>query len=94
MSRHRILAIITALPLALTACGEQQPSDPRTQVPLVRTVTVHDAEVGSRAFTGVVAARVESDLGFRVSGKVQQRLVDTGQTVKRGQLLMRLILLI
>ncbi|WP_429088849.1 efflux RND transporter periplasmic adaptor subunit [Aeromonas allosaccharophila] len=90
MSRHRILAIITALPLALTACGEQQPSDPRTQVPLVRTVTVHDAEVESRSFTGVVAARVESDLGFRVSGKVQQRLVDTGQTVKQGQLLMRI----
>lgn len=90
MSRHSILAIITALPLALTACGEQQPSDPRTQVPLVRTVTVNDAEVESRSFTGVVAARIESDLGFRVSGKVLQRLVDAGQTVKRGQLLMRI----
>jgi len=33
---------------------------------------------------------VQSDLGFRVSGKVLQRLVDTGQTVKRGQPLMRL----
>lgn len=31
-----------------------------------------------------------SDLGFRVSGKVLERLVDTGQTVKRGQPLMRL----
>jgi RND family efflux transporter MFP subunit len=33
---------------------------------------------------------VQSDLGFRVSGKVLERLVDTGQTVKRGQLLMRI----
>lgn len=90
MSHHSILAIITALPLALTACGEQQPSDPRTQAPLVRTVTVNDIGVESRSFTGVVAARVESDLGFRVSGKVLQRLVDTGHTVKRGQLLMRI----
>jgi RND family efflux transporter MFP subunit len=37
-----------------------------------------------------VAARVQSDLGFRVSGKVLERLVDTGQTVKRGQRLMRM----
>jgi RND family efflux transporter MFP subunit len=48
------------------------------------------AEDGSRSFTGVVAARVQGDLGFRVSGKVLERLVDTGQTVKRGQPLMRL----
>jgi len=44
----------------------------------------------SRSFTGVVAARVASDLGFRVSGKVLERLVDAGQTVKRGQSLMRI----
>jgi RND family efflux transporter MFP subunit len=37
-----------------------------------------------------VAARVQGDLGFRVSGKILERLVDTGQTVKRGQPLMRL----
>lgn len=44
----------------------------------------------SRAFTGVVVARVQSDLGFRVQGKILERLVDTGQSVKRGQPLMRL----
>jgi RND family efflux transporter MFP subunit len=38
----------------------------------------------------VVAARVQGDLGFRVSGKVLERLVDTGQAVKQGQPLMRL----
>ncbi|MCP1500973.1 RND family efflux transporter MFP subunit [Pseudomonas migulae] len=37
-----------------------------------------------------MAARVQGDLGFRVAGKVLERLVDTGQTVKRGQPLMRL----
>jgi multidrug efflux pump subunit AcrA (membrane-fusion protein) len=41
-------------------------------------------------FTGIVAARVQSDLGFRVPGKVLERLVDAGQTVKRGQTLMRI----
>jgi RND family efflux transporter MFP subunit len=43
-----------------------------------------------RSFTGIVAARVQSDLGFRVPGKVLERLVDTGQTVERGQPLMRI----
>jgi multidrug efflux pump subunit AcrA (membrane-fusion protein) len=38
----------------------------------------------------VVVARTQSDLGFRVQGKILERFVDTGQTVKRGQPLMRL----
>lgn len=92
MSRHSILtiAVITALPLVLTACGEGKKSDPRTEAPLVRTVTINEAVAESRSFTGVVAARVESYLGFRVSGKVMKRLVDTGQTVKKGQVLMQI----
>ena len=42
------------------------------------------------AFTGVVVARTQSDLGFRVQGKILERLVDTGQTVRQGQPLLRL----
>jgi RND family efflux transporter MFP subunit len=48
------------------------------------------AEMGEQAFTGVVSARVQSNLGFRVSGKVIERLVDSGQGVREGQPLMRL----
>lgn len=79
------------LPLVLTACGDSSTvQDPRTLAPLVRVSEVQDSSGLWRSFTGVVAARVQSDLGFRVSGKVLERLVDTGQTVKRGQPLMRL----
>lgn len=35
-----------------------------------------------------MVARTQSDLSFRVSGKILQRLVDTGEAVKRGQPLM------
>src|SRR5260370_17607141 len=42
------------------------------------------------AFTGVVTCRVQSDLGFRVSGKVILRYVDTGQVVRKGQPLMEI----
>jgi len=82
--------IICALPFALVACGEKAHSDPRTEAPLVRAAIVHAATPASRSFTGTVAARVQSDLGFRVSGKVLERLVDAGQSVKRGQPLMRI----
>lgn len=82
---------VCLLPLVLVACGDPAGvTDPRTQPPLVRVATVVSAVDTSRAFTGVVVARTQSDLGFRVQGKILERLVDTGQTVKRGQPLMRL----
>ncbi|QQN35771.1 efflux RND transporter periplasmic adaptor subunit [Rahnella aceris] len=82
---------VCLLPFALVACGDSSGTDdPRTQPPLVRSATVVSAADASRAFTGVVVARIQSDLGFRVQGKILERLVDTGQTVKRGQPLMRL----
>lgn len=83
-------AVTCVLPFALAACGGKPASDPRTEAPLVRVAIVQGAASASRSFTGTVAARVQSDLGFRVSGKVLERLVDTGQTVKRGQPLMRI----
>lgn len=92
MLRRRFapLTLSCLLPFLLVGCGDQPQSDPRTQSPWVRTATVEPAVNTPRSFTGVVAARVQSDLGLRVSGKVVERLVDTGQTVKRGQVLMRI----
>ncbi len=85
------LAVVGLSPLLLAACSEATSSiDPRTEVPLVRVGTVETAVHGERSFTGVVAARVQSDLGFRVPGKILERLVDTGQAVKRGQPLVRI----
>ncbi len=86
----RVPAALCWLPLALAACGETPHPDPRTAPPLVRAAAVEGATPASRAFDGTVAARVQSDLSFRVGGKVLERLVDTGQTVERGHLLMRL----
>jgi len=86
------VALIGLLPLVLAACTDATSSsaDPRMQPPLVRIETVELSVQSERSFTGIVAARVQSDLGFRVPGKVLGRLVDSGQTVKRGQALMRI----
>ena len=78
------------LTFALVACDGKAPTDPRTHAPLVRTAVVQSSDSFERAFTGTVAARVESNLGFRVSGKVLERLVDAGQMVRPGQVLMRI----
>lgn len=92
MLRPRFATLaVCLLPLVLTACGDSATADdPRSHAPLVRSAAVENSSKSSRSFTGTVAARVQSDLGFRVSGKVLERLVDTGQSVKRGQPLMRL----
>jgi len=85
----RIVGIIGIAASALAGCGSST-ADPRTEPPLVRVVTAGAAEGGIREFTGIVGARVQSDLGFRVGGKVVARLVDAGQVVHRGQPLMRI----
>lgn len=86
-----LLAVVGLLPIVLAACSDATSSiDPRTQAPLVRVAPVATAIQAEPSFSGVVAARVQSDLGFRVPGKILERLVDAGQTVKRGQALMRI----
>ena len=94
MLQHRDVPFVTVvglLPFVLAACDDAtSSSDPRAQLPLVRIEAVESSAQSERSFTGIVAARVQSDLGFRVRGKVLERLVDAGQTVKRGQALMRI----
>lgn len=86
LPRSLILPGVAAV--LLTGCSRTE-ADPRTGPQLVRVATAGAATEDVRHFTGTVSARVQSDLGFRVPGKVVARLVDTGQTVRRGQPLMR-----
>lgn len=78
--------------VALAGCDSSASSakDPRLQAPLVKIGKAEPAEQVTHSFTGLVAARVQSNLTFRVAGKVTERLVDAGQTVSAGQPLMRL----
>src|SRR5205814_1518843 len=80
------------LTVALMAGGCSKPAvkDPRLQSPRVEVFKAKATGSNGRTFTGVVEARVQSDLGFRVAGKILERSVDVGQRVKKGQVLMRL----
>jgi RND family efflux transporter MFP subunit len=64
--------------------------DPRLQSPRVEIFEAEAARASRRTFTGIVEARVQSDLGFRVGGKILERSVNVGQRVQKGQILMRL----
>jgi RND family efflux transporter MFP subunit len=78
--------------VALMAGGCSKPTvkDPRLQSPRVEIFRAEAAGSNGRTFTGIVEARVQSDLGFRVAGKILERSVDVGQRVQKGQPLMRL----
>ena len=100
MKRQRITMRLKAIgslaigALGLAALGgckaDDASSDPRTGAPLVLTATAEPAASAEEGYTGVVEARVQSNLGFRVPGKITERLVDAGQAVARGQPLMRI----
>jgi RND family efflux transporter MFP subunit len=85
----RPILMLGAFALAVSGCAKA-PADPRVGAQLVRVATAGASSAGARDFTGIVSARVQSDLGFRVPGKIVERLVDTGQAVRRGQPLMRI----
>jgi RND family efflux transporter MFP subunit len=88
----RILVGILALVLltGLTGCEEQKAPE-TSEVRPVRTVVVSPKRIeDTRQAIGEIRPRQESDLGFRVSGKLVSRAVDVGVTVKEGELLAKL----
>ena len=94
-SRLSSLAIISLIAVALAACTEGNArTDAKAEEVAPRAVRVETAafkpQMRERSFVGTVRPRVESDLGFRVAGKISERLVQQGQRVARGQALARI----
>src|SRR2546423_13383476 len=65
-------------------------SDPRQEPPIVRLATATRVTGSERAFTGIIGARVQNNLGFRVAGKIVERLGKVWQPVQAGQPLLRI----
>jgi RND family efflux transporter MFP subunit len=83
------LALTVSAGLLLAACA--QPA--QTVVP-PKPVRVQQVVLGATAqddsYTGSVRARVESEVAFRVGGKVVKRRVDVGQRVRAGDVIAEL----
>lgn len=81
-------ALVVALAF-LAACSK--PTPPAEPVRAVKVITVASDSIRSGAeYSAEVRPRVESRLGFRVSGKLLRRMVDVGQHVKAGEALAQL----
>ncbi len=87
------LFVIAVLGAGLSACteskGDQAQKPDQVRAVVAQTVTF-ESRTPTRTFVGTVRPRVESDFGFRVGGKVAERLVQVGQRVSAGQALARL----
>ena len=68
--------------LSLRTHAASAVSDPRHEPPIVRLVTAARVIGSERGFTGIIGARVQSNLGFRVAGKIVERLVNAGERVQ------------
>lgn len=93
-----ILTAVASLTMVGAGCGNEPEfrSNPRpeTRAEEIRPVRVLKVDAAAPArsieFAGDVRARYETRLGFRVGGKMVERLVEVGATVRPGQPLARL----
>ena len=81
---YKVLLLLPPL-VALAACGPTTAQQPAAERPVLVTTVHYEPEVADRSFVGTVRPRIESDLGFRVTGKVSKRLVEVGGHVDAGQ---------
>lgn len=76
--------------IALAGCQKKDQQAAEAPQP-IRVMPVKSEPLARAAsYVGTVRARYESDLGFRVAGKITERLVNIGDSVKAGQPLARL----
>lgn len=85
----RAAFLLLPLALGLAACGKDAPA-PSPPRPVLTQTIVPGAAATRDVYPGEIRARHETDLGFRIGGKMLSRVVDAGARVKRGQVLARL----
>lgn len=73
----------------LGGCGAEKPAEKERPRVHVQDVQPHDF-AATVTLTGDVQARVQTELSFRVGGKIIQRMVDVGDRVTARQVLARL----
>jgi RND family efflux transporter MFP subunit len=84
------LLVLTVAAFGLAAC-EEESVEFAEPIRAIKTITVAERGSGTtRKFSGTVEATDTSSLSFEVSGNVTEVLVDTGDEIKKGQLLSRL----
>ncbi|MBB3595316.1 RND family efflux transporter MFP subunit [Rhizobium sp. BK529] len=84
------LALVSAIGVGVAGCTEEK-AEVKDVIRPVKVVEVAKAgDTRTLDYSGSVRARTEMNLGFRVNGKITERLVDIGERVKPGDVLARM----
>jgi len=84
-------SLLAAIALAGCDSGKsKEPAAEAVQRPVLVTPVEYRNIAPARSLAAVIRPRIESDLGFRVNGKVAKRLVQNGDQVRKGQPLLLL----
>ncbi|MBI3222349.1 MAG: efflux RND transporter periplasmic adaptor subunit [Nitrosomonadales bacterium] len=74
----------------LVGCGEHAAPEAKSEPAALTQVVGMVAADADSSYSGEIRARHEAQLGFRIPGKLVERLVDAGARVSAGQVLARL----
>jgi membrane fusion protein, multidrug efflux system len=86
----RLIFAASALLLTLSGCGRDAQDEGKDARP-VRAVVIEKSRLGETVeLTGSIQPENEAQLSFRIGGRIVDRFVGTGDSVKPGQLLARL----
>src|SRR4051794_30002113 len=78
-------AMLALAVFTLAGCNEKAAEQTNPGRPVLVATVKYEAASPERSFVGTIKPRIETDMGFRVPGKVAKRLVEVGQTVEVGQ---------
>jgi RND family efflux transporter MFP subunit len=76
---------LAVLAISLAGCNDKVAEKAVPSRPVLVATAHYEAESPERSFVGTIKPRIETDMGFRVPGKVAKRLVEVGQTVDVGE---------
>src|SRR5580704_12042349 len=84
---YRLLAgaMLAFAAITLAGCNDKVAEKTQPSRPVLVATVHYQPESPERSFVGTIRPRIETDMGFRVPGKVAKRLVEVGQTVDLGQ---------
>jgi RND family efflux transporter MFP subunit len=71
----------------LAGCQAETKEAARPERPVLAQTVKFEPRTPERTFVATIRPRIESDLGFRVPGKVARRLVNVGDAVRAGDTL-------
>ena len=86
--KYSVLVIVLAS--VVVGCGKESAPPAKNEQPALTQIVGTAVSDDGNVFSGEIRARYETQLGFRIGGKIIERLVDAGARVKPGQVLARL----